>query len=168
MFTALISQQVRANVALPFDESIAKYKFIKGSTYLIQINPNRHPDIRGKLKFGKRGACFLCAENQPKGERGIILDENWTVYPNPSPYEKTHVVIIRNKTYNYDPHQQFIQSKEEIMVALKLLWMVAVEADSLPPQYILHTLTSKLLSFLKFLKTTLLIDEQEQGQLLFL
>jgi len=120
--TALINQQFEVKpqvVKFIFSPKKAHYLFVEN--FCIQVNTERHPDIRVVTAKGKAG-CFLCPENMPKEERGIMLDKDWSLYPNPSPYEKNHCVLVYNK-FEEHPHQ-IINKHIYVEKALELTWQL--------------------------------------------
>lgn len=121
--TALINQQFEIKpqvVKFIFPQEKAHY--VPVGKFSIQVNPERHPGIRAVVAKGKTG-CFLCPENMPKEERGIMLDKNWSLYPNPSPYEKSHCVLVYKETKEEHPYQM-INKPTYIEKALDLIWQL--------------------------------------------
>ncbi|MEK7447270.1 MAG: DUF4922 domain-containing protein [Patescibacteria group bacterium] len=120
--TALIKQQFKVKPqVVKFIFSPKKAYYISIGKFNIQVNPERHPDVRKVMAKGKAG-CFLCPENMPKEERGIMLDKDWSLYPNPSPYEKNHCVLVYNK-FEEHPHQ-IINRHIYVEKALELIWQL--------------------------------------------
>jgi len=122
----LISQQINDGVVADWFKK-EKIKYVKRDIFSIQINPGRHPDKKPKLAIGKEG-CFLCEENMPEKEKGIALDKEWTIYPNPSPYEKNHVVLVYEKTKDEHPFQ-VINKFRYIRKAIDLIWKLNIEEE---------------------------------------
>ncbi|MDD5441686.1 MAG: GNAT family N-acetyltransferase, partial [Candidatus Omnitrophica bacterium] len=149
LFNSLIRQQVSAGIAKLFDDKLAHYIDIDGG-YRVQVNPLRDPALRTVIKRGRMGECFLCAKNQPDGEVGIPLNESWTVYANPSPYEKAHVVIVQNlpEDHRNNGSAQYIRSEAELFTALNLIWLLAVESETLPSENLFASLVKELMAFI--------------------
>ncbi|MDD5518543.1 MAG: DUF4922 domain-containing protein, partial [Candidatus Omnitrophica bacterium] len=71
----------------------------------------------------KEPRCFLCRENMPDNEEGVVLDDEFTMYPNPNPYEKNHIVVVRNEKPGVHPYQ-IVDSKNTVMKALEMIWQL--------------------------------------------
>ncbi|RJO60223.1 hypothetical protein C4544_05605 [candidate division WS5 bacterium] len=124
--TALIKQQFEIKprvVKFIFPQKKAHY--IQTGNFRIQVNAERHPDVKTVIAKGKTG-CFLCSENMPNEERGIMLDKNWTLYPNPSPYEGSHCVLVYDEGKGKHPYQ-IINRSAYLEKALDLIWQLGYE-----------------------------------------
>ncbi|MBI3616934.1 MAG: hypothetical protein HY210_01765, partial [Candidatus Omnitrophica bacterium] len=126
----LVEQQVAAGVAVSFSAFGAYYDDEYAPDrrpFRVQINPMRHPDNkqRAKTKQGAEG-CFLCAENMPDEEEGLRLDDKFTIFPNPGPYEKNHVVITDVKN-GYEHPFQTLNKREYVKKAINLIYKIASE-----------------------------------------
>ncbi|MFA5091001.1 MAG: DUF4922 domain-containing protein, partial [Candidatus Omnitrophota bacterium] len=123
----LIAQQIEAKVAIPFNsdgELAAYYDTVNRGGYKVQVNPRRHPANRAVLEKGKLG-CFLCPENMPRAEVGIAWSRDWTFYVNPNPYEKNHIVLVKNRTFEHHPFQ-VINHRTDIEAAIEFIWQLSM------------------------------------------
>ncbi len=106
----LNAQQQSVNIALPFQltgENAVTYDTRpEFDGYTVQINPQRAPEKRSLVAAGREGECFLCSDNMPPMEAGIpLLNGDYTLFVNPSPFGKLHTVIVAKETTKEHPHQ---------------------------------------------------------------
>ncbi len=68
-------------------------------TIFTQFNPSREVSSNAKLdaKSIANRKCFLCEENRPPEQRGLPINNNFTVFVNPFPILKGHLTIINNR-----------------------------------------------------------------------
>ncbi|MCF7917348.1 MAG: DUF4922 domain-containing protein, partial [Candidatus Omnitrophica bacterium] len=118
----LIESQYK-NKVVKFIFSEEHVSYVNKGEYIIQVNPARHTDRR---TVSGRPGCFLCPSNMPKAEKGIIYTPDWTIYPNPLPYERGHFVLVRNDTKSYHPYQIIIDA-ETVRLALSVIYQLVAE-----------------------------------------
>ena len=119
----LVEHQIRVGIVAPYfvsgnDGDEVHYRPV-GKGFICQVNPMRDPSRRGLRDEGKRG-CFLCEANMPDDEEGIELCEGWKIYPNPRPYERNHVVLVRTRGRDHHPFQ-IIDEREQIAMAVETI-----------------------------------------------
>lgn len=72
---------------------------LENSTVYTQFNPARAVSTGAKLDKDSIAArkCFLCAENRPDVQRGVALNDRFTLLVNPFPILKEHFTIACNE-----------------------------------------------------------------------
>ncbi|MBS1811372.1 MAG: DUF4922 domain-containing protein [Acidobacteria bacterium] len=97
---ALIQQQLATWPMLRnATEALAQVQYrefdVKGSRVLAQFNPARIVSTAAKVDTASIQArpCFLCAENLPAEEKGVLFGNNYVVLCNPFPVLEDHLVI---------------------------------------------------------------------------
>jgi hypothetical protein len=72
---------------------------VRGSEVLAQFNPQRIVSTAAKVDAAtiKQRPCFLCAENLPAEERGIVFGADFVALYNPFPVLPRHLVITSRR-----------------------------------------------------------------------
>jgi len=102
----------QAAVCQLFDEQLANWKlarenylaleqvetktlFVDGYEYKVQFNPARIVSSAAKVDAQsiRERKCFLCAENRPPEQKGILFNELYTILVNPYPIFPRHLTI---------------------------------------------------------------------------
>jgi len=62
---------------------------------MVQFNPERMRSSAAKVDAKSVGSrpCFLCSENRPSDQRGVVFDGNMTILVNPFPIFQRHLTI---------------------------------------------------------------------------
>lgn len=78
-------------------ESVQTKSFGWGNEIVVkvQFNPDRIVSVGAKVDKTniEQRPCFLCEENRPKEQRGIVYQEKYTILVNPFPILKNHLTI---------------------------------------------------------------------------
>ena len=101
---ALINQQLAMwpmlrNATDALEQVQYKEVNVNGSRVLAQFNPARIVSTAAKVDTASIQArpCFLCAENLPAPEKGVLFGDNYVVLCNPFPVLKDHLVISERR-----------------------------------------------------------------------
>ena len=88
---------------------------VSGCMYRVQFNPARIVSSAAKIdpESISRRKCFLCSENRPAEQRGILFKEKYIILVNPYPIFPRHLTI---PTLKHTPQQ--IDSRFEDMLDL--------------------------------------------------
>jgi len=72
-----------------------KTLFVDGYKYKVQFNPARIVSSTAKLDAQsiRERKCFLCAENRPPEQKGILFNDRYTILVNPYPIFTHHLTI---------------------------------------------------------------------------
>jgi len=72
-----------------------KTLFVDGCEYKVQFNPERLNSSAAKVDAQsiRERKCFLCAENRPSEQKGILFNERYTILVNPYPIFPRHLTI---------------------------------------------------------------------------
>jgi len=72
-----------------------KTLFVDDCVYKVQYNPSRIVSSAAKVDAQSLSErkCFLCAENRPPEQRGILFNERYTILVNPYPIFPRHLTI---------------------------------------------------------------------------
>ncbi|MBK8944763.1 MAG: DUF4922 domain-containing protein [Ignavibacteriae bacterium] len=101
---ALLNQQkanwelVKTNFESLSQTKIKKFQF-KNSEINIQFNPARITSTSAKVdkKSIEERKCFLCLENLPSSQKGILFNNDYLILCNPFPIFKQHLTIPKLK-----------------------------------------------------------------------
>ncbi|MCL3782044.1 DUF4922 domain-containing protein [Prolixibacteraceae bacterium JC049] len=91
----------------------------EGFVMKVQFNPERIRSSAAKVDKQSiaRRACFLCAENRPKEQNGILLENGFQILVNPFPIFKQHFTIVHQEHTN----QQFDTYIPQFLELAKLM-----------------------------------------------
>ena len=92
-----------------------KTLYVGGCRYRVQFNPARIISSAARIdpESISRRKCFLCSENRPAEQRGILFKEKYIILVNPYPIFPRHLTI---PTLKHTPQQ--IDSRFEDMLDL--------------------------------------------------
>lgn len=70
-----------------------------GYSVFVQHNPKRFASTTAKVDDGSRAerACFLCPDNLPPAQQGILFQDEFLILCNPAPIFKKHYTIVHRE-----------------------------------------------------------------------
>ena len=130
----------------------------------LQFNPVRALSSGAKVdaKSIKKRPCFLCVENLPEGQQGILYRKDYLILCNPAPIFDQHFTIV---TLRHQPQEisssltSFLQMAADLSIGYTVFFNGPACGASAPDHLHFQMIPIFALPFLKTLKTASLVKE---------
>ena len=130
----------------------------------VQFNPNREISSSAKIDAEsiKTRPCFLCSENLPDGQQGILYRKNYLILCNPAPIFDQHFTIV---TLLHQPQEirssltSLLQIAADMSPAYTVFYNGPACGASAPDHLHFQMVPASALPYLQTLKTASLVKE---------
>jgi len=130
----------------------------------VQYNPNRALSSSAKIDAGsiKKRPCFLCAENLPGEQQGILYRKNYLILCNPAPIFSQHFTIV---SLRHQPQEisasltSLLQMAADLSPAHTVFYNGPACGASAPDHLHFQMIHVSALPYLQTLKTASLVKE---------